>query len=222
MERFPKKRLHPNTQQEWDRLFGARREACFDLAKRVTVDAFSIKDVTKCNDLTILAIHEGRECDHNMWECYFCEERESAWKKELQRRLLESSHPLLNPDKAKSIHYRWVYKEDMSLLGDWEPPHVWGTLRAHHEDRDCYNIDEYKDYMCKRRAEEYTKTGQTPMQAIAPILFIPAFYGGWGLWPYKKDNTEFEAFILLWNKLDILPLSLELDLQRLNQIEEMY
>jgi len=54
------------------------------------------------------------------------------------------------------------------------------------------------------------------------MFFIMKYYGGWEIRFYEHYKTEYEAFILLWNKLDLLPLSFELDLARLKEIEEMY
>lgn len=223
MNKFPKKKLHPHTQQEWDRLFAEEPEACFTLAKRVTADAHNRRDITQCDDLTILAIHEGRECDDDAWECYFCDTRDDAWTTELQRRLLHSSHPLLNLEKARFIYLSWRYKDALRALGDWTPPHFWGTVPAENrQEKDCYDLEEYTNYMRKRRAEDYGKTGQTPMQALEPMFFIPRYYGGWSIRYYEHYKTEYDAFILLWNKLDLLPVSLTLDLARLREIEEMY
>jgi len=223
IQKYPKKKLHPNTQQEWDRIFGNEPVAKFDLAYRVTMDAQAKVDMSKCEDLTLLAYHMGKECDSNGWFCDLCDMPEMWWKEELQRRIANCAHPLLNVKNARFMHYGWRYKTHLEKLGDWIPPHFWGDYRTDgHEEKDCYDLEEYKTVMRTRRAKDYTKTGQTPKQAIDPMFFLMRYYGGWEIRFYEHYKTEYEAFILLWNKLDLLPLSFELDLGRLAEIEIMY
>jgi len=219
IQTWSKKKLHPNTKEEWDRIFGDEPVAKFDLAYRVTMDMKAKIDMSKCDDPTLLAYHEGNECDDNGWFCDLCDMPEMWWKEELQRRLANCIHPLLNVQKARFMHVGWRYKKRLEKLGDWEPPHLWGDVyNERREENDCYNLEDYKTCMRTRRAAEYKKTGLTPKQAIDPMFFIMKYYGGWEIRFYEHYKTEYEAFILLWNKLDLLPLSFELDLARLKEI----
>lgn len=217
--------LHPNTQQEWDTIFGDDKATCFELAHRVGTEARSRYDFKNCDDLTILAIHEGKEHDGTCWGCDLCDEQTHAWETELVRRITNSCHPLLNPDKGKYLHYGWRHKEKVAMICDQEPPHRWGTVYSeerYHRGTMCYTLEEYEAFMRRTRRKKYGETGQTPKQAIEPILYEAVYHGGWGIRYFENYKTEYDAFICLWNTLDLMPLSFELDLRRLQEVEEMY
>jgi hypothetical protein len=221
-QRFPTKKLHPDAKEEWDRIFGNDPATSFASAKRITLDIHNLADVKKCDNPAILAIHEGKECDDDMWDCSKCDTQEHDWKTELQQRLLHSSHPLLNVEKTYKDS-TWKYNDIMNTLGDWAPPHFWGDIYdENYKEIDCYDFEEYIEYMRKIRQKDYGKKGQTPMKAIDTLLSLTCHYGGWDNEYHKNYKTEYEIFILLWNKLDLIPLSMELDLERIRQIEEMY
>ena len=62
----------------------------------------------------------------------------------------------------------------------------------------------------------YCPIGRMNFEALCVIL------KEWEIRYCEHYKTEYDAFILLWNKLDLLPLSFELDLERLKIIEMMY
>lgn len=215
--------LHPKTQEEWDNIFGDDPATCFELAKRVVMDARTRYDFSHCDDLTIKALHEGKEHSGGWWGCDICDTQEELWKTEMSRRVRQSAHPLLNPDKSKCLHYYWRHKEKLNTLGNWTPPHVWGTINTTRFDsHTCYDFEEYSTYLRLERTKNYSQTGQTPCQAIETLLNISRYNSVATINYYENYETEFNAFVLLWNKLDLFQLSFDLDLARLRQIEDMY
>jgi hypothetical protein len=214
---FPDKHLHPETERIWDSVFGDSAETRFSLAKAVVEKMREQRLFKYCDDLTILAHHEGKPCESNGWYCDMCETQEERWHTELKRRALHSYHPLLNKDRSTYLCF-WTKQlpEHMAL---WTPPHAWGTIYTERESFPCYDISQYEEYITESRKKTYAKDGQTPIQATKDFLFEALYHGGWRINFYKTD--EYDTFVALWNKLELIPISIRLDMPRIQQIREM-
>jgi hypothetical protein len=215
--RFNNKELHPDAEHTWDSVFGSSAQTRFSLAHTVVENAVAKLPLDKCDDLTILAIHEGKQCDDGMY-CFLCED--------IKRRVFHSRHPLLNSDMQTYFSNRIK-----AFPENWTPPHVWGTIYGRGSSHECFDRDTYVDYMKKRRAEEYGKDGLTPIQATKSLISMANHTGKWnhhlGM-EYLKQRFEnekdrqFEVFYTLWNTLDLLQISIDLDLQRIDEIDDMF
>lgn len=213
--------LHPDAREEWDRIFGTDRTTCFDLADRVVEQLAKKKPMEQCDDLTILAIHEGKP-HHGDWWCDDCEDQEMRWKNELLRRLTECNHPALNPERRFSLSYR--VKDALLTLDNWEPPHEWGNK--------IYHLGEYVTYMASHRDREilspHRKMGQTPCQTMKTVLEDVFYCGGWELprvyysTNEQKKQMEYTRFLQLWNGLDLIFYTIRMDLPRIQGLEEFY
>jgi len=210
--------LHPYAREEWDRVFGANQETCFSLADRMIETLSKKVPISQCDDPTILAIHEGRDC-HGDWYCDNCEEQEMRWKNELIRRLTECNHPVLNLE-------RHLWMSDQTILekigNTWEPPHEWGCKICH--------LGEYVTYMATHRDRDrpHQKMGQTPRQSMNDIINDAFYCGGWEL-PHvyysaneQKKQIEYIRFLQLWNGLDLIFYSIHMDLLKIEVLEEFY
>lgn len=219
---FGNKELHPDAERIWDSVFGSRASTRFSLARKVVENGIEMLKMEKCDDFTILAIHEGEQCDDGLY-CFLCEEKEDAWKDEVKRRVLDSRHPLLNLEKQTYFSNRIK-----TFPEDWTPPHVWGTMYASRATRQCFDRDVYVDYMKKQRAEEYGKDGLTPIQATKSLISMANHTGAWSLHIAMKRTFEnekdrqFYVFCALWNTLDLLQISIDLDLARIDEIDDMF
>ena len=218
VSRFPRKELHPNTQAEWDKVFGKEKDTCFSLAHTVAKEAHTKHDIKFCDDTTIVAIHEDKEHDGNDYFCDLCDEQESLWTGELKRRLKNSAHPLLNPTRGYYFYFHW---EDKIELGNWSPPKCFGTVYEERgKSHDCYDFEEYKKNIVSLFLQE--KRGNTPIQATKHFLDHALFWQGWKI-SYEHDyKNEYNAFLLLWDCMDRIEPSIELGLPILQEIEEMF
>jgi hypothetical protein len=166
--------------QEWDSVFGKDPSTCTSLADSVATENRRISSFSHCDDPTILAIHEGKEHKYSCewFGCDYCEDQERAWGNELHRRLIQSSHPLLNPTMRIGLSY--TFREELDCVvvqGKWEPPRST-------EERDPF---------------PYEKIGQTLIQRFRGLL--PTLIRGWSLSDrYEKDT--YKQFFQLWRKLD--------------------
>ena len=229
--RVPEINLYPNTMKEWDSIFGENTATCFSLAQRVVDDIHKRRmDMSLCDDLTIIEIHEGKEHDGDEWECYRCEEQEREWEAELLRRIKNSQHPLLNPDRRN----RLLWREFPSCITKWIPPHFWGNISTNgyfYGNKPCYTKEEYETFLLETLHSEYKKIGQTRFQAITALL-KHVFYNG--KLEIKIDSNllrdtnsltyskkEYDVFLCLWNCLDLIPFAITLYGAHLQEIKQM-
>jgi len=211
--------LHPLAEQEWDMLFGDQAVSRFSTAAKAVEKMNALWSIKHCDDVTILAIHEGLDCDS--FPCSYCDEREDAWRYELQRRLIHSQHPLLNP--AIKI---W---DAPRISNEWTLPHIWGMV----DKKICYNLDEYKEYMCKERVQDRLFTGEigkTKRECMQNFIWKAFEYRGWGVdrfeinWTQrlrilpKNIKDDYEIFCILWNIVDLISFTISLDLPWLKEM----
>lgn len=239
-ENFPWRKLHPDLQREWNTIFGSDHSMCFELAMRAVKQACSrfipqqvgFLDTTMplCDDPTIVAMHYGRNCESDGWnDCDLCEQQTNLWKKELLRRLSTSPHPLLNPEERKwYILGRWakhkyLKQEYPDLSPSWTPPHHWCQLCYSRREHICYDYNSFMNYVKTYCLKPFKSHGETPLKLTESLLLNITCYAAWEL-PYSKDEykDEYEVFMILWNRLDILKESLPLGLQRIADIEAMF
>jgi hypothetical protein len=176
-------RINPcvlQAKQEWDSVFGKDPAASTALADSVANETRRISALSHCNDPTILAIHEGKEHKYSCewFGCDYCEDQERAWSSELNRRLTQSSHPLLNPKKQISLSY--TFREELDnvvVQPKWEPPR---------------SIEERTPFPDE-------KLGQTLVQRFRGML--PILISGWSL-SYQYEKDPYKQFFQLWRKLD--------------------
>ena len=220
-ERFPRgPPLHPNIEEQWDSIFGEDQEDRFSVAKRMVDYYHARREVKDCDDVTILAIHEGLECKSDGWDCYYCEPQEHLWAKERVRRIQTCHHPLLNEERCRFLH--WCQKAHPELCS-WEPPHIWTDKYNNGNTQHIYDWNEYKEYLQTNRETRYSKTGQTPRQAIKDFLLETQCYTGILDISYnRREQKEFNVFYMLWNMLDTIPVTLEYDLKRVEEIQAMF
>jgi len=222
LEQFPDRGLYPNVQEEWDAVFGNNPATCFSLAKSFALELRSKISMKKCDNPTILAIHEGQDHNGDWWGCDLCDEQEHMWKTELMQRLQTCAHPLLNKNRLDYLKWRWPNVS----LEHWSPPHAWGIVNDRHRRGEmCYQLDVYKAHVMKSAEKKYIKMGFTRIQAILPFLWDAVGLGelrGPPLNNYNKQYQKpYEAFVFLWNHLEILPLSIELYTKQLKEIETL-
>jgi hypothetical protein len=215
LEQHRYRSLHPHAQMEWDRMFGSDPATCFSLAHRVAIAAHSKIHFDHCDDITILAIHEGKEHESDGWSCNLCDDQEDVWRTKIIHDLQHCHHPLLNTELRRWLHMSWRWKDRMATLGAWEPPHMYYEI-----DRStCYDTEQFKTYIRTIREEI---NGTTPCSIMISFVKIVLFYGAWRPLYFNDYKNEYNTFLLLWNCLDLVEATLELDLPRLQQIEEMF
>jgi len=204
--------LHPQAQAEWDRRFGSDPATCFSLAHRVATASHAKYQFEHCDDPTILAIHEGKPHESYGWSCDLCDEQEDVWRKKLVRDLQHCYHHLLNPERRKWFYSCWKWRNVMaSIISDnWIPPHTYGT---------GYDREQFVATMRTQRPEI---KGGTPCRAMISFMEAAMYYGVWRPFYFDDYKTEYDAFLLLWNCIDMIDVTLDLDLPRLQQIEEMF
>ena len=166
--------------QEWDSVFGQDPASCTALSDRVAKETRKIWNVSHCDDPTILALHEGKEhyssCE--WFGCDHCEDQERAWHSELHRRMIQSSHPLLNPKKRVLISYSFRSElNEVVVQQKWEPPRPTEPRKSFPEE----------------------KCGQTLIQQFRS--FLPILIDGWSL-SYHYEKDPYKQFFQLWNTLD--------------------
>jgi hypothetical protein len=217
-----KESLHPAIEDQWNTILGTDHEDKVSVAKRMVEYYHTRQDVKDCDDITIKAIHEGRNCISNGWFCDYCETQELLWKSERVRRIKTCHHPLLNEEQCGYL--ACYHKEKHPELCSWEPLHVWSrTFLSSRTTKYIYDWNEYKDYLQTSRERCYTKTGQTPRQAIEDFLWETEYHTGILNISYStKWHKEFDVFCKLWNRLDTISVSLEYDLKRVEEIQAMF
>jgi hypothetical protein len=166
---------------EWDAVFG-NTPICYKNAEEVALEIYRKRPFSECNDTTILAIHEGKECDINPWfGCYLCENQESQWNQLLTRQLEDSNHPLRNSKLRLNIHVDYSTELEQCVL--WTPP--------------------------RSTSGEYSslskKAGQTVFQQMKAM--IDHVIGLWDLsyGPYHKIMPMYRRFFQVWNTIDRIP-----------------
>jgi hypothetical protein len=215
-DNFPEKKLHPDTQRVWDSVFGGEKDTEFSLAYNVVMQAKARREIEACDDLTILAHHEGKQCISNGYYCDMCDSQEYEWRQELIRRITHSQHPLLNADK----YYRYLFDKSLDeRIEFWSPPHIWGKDYSKRPCNNIYDIDEYKLYLKSYREKYFKRDGQTPMQAAKDFISATLFLSGWNISAHKQD--EYEVFFGLWNTLDMIDVVITMDLVHVAEIEAM-
>ncbi len=235
LEIFPKVKLHPEVAAQWDSVFGTNPAKSFSLVQRVVQDHRSrtenqmqtFKDIaSKCDDLTIIARHEGIECQYMDWiGCELCETQCNIWRKELVRRMTHSQHPLLNSeDKLNHITCYWENgkMKPKEVPEDWIPLHHWCHCYSNHcEYSYCYDYDEFIKYMKKNMGVTFAERGLTPVKACSDILFNVTYCARLEpRWDTNFDD-EYSVFDLLWNSLDIISASYDYVIARADELTAM-
>lgn len=210
LDYFQREILYPQAEAEWDRVFG--EEYPFSLALQRARDLQAIFPIEKCDDVVIKRIHEGKPHNGNGFICDWCEDQEWQWHKEVKRRMTNSSHALLS---GTLTHYRknmWLNK-----VSTWEPPHLWGWNSSREP---CHNLDEYKQSI-RQRAVTEEHQGLTPIQRLHKLLPTIMGKNGWCA-HISYSKTPHDRFFQLWNSLDLILFTIQLDLPRLVELEVDY
>ena len=204
LERWHAHDLPPHAKEEWDRVFGD--VAPFDKAMEIA-DAHRAELAVSCCDVPdIIAQHDGKEHHYDWDGCIHCEAQEWQWHRVLHKRLLDSPHPLLNPSLLQAL------KADVP--SDWEPPHEWGWL-----DRGmAYDREAYEEHLKKGRMIAW-KVGNTPFQKMTALMSEVFRGGAWEL-PHSYQKTEYHRFMQLWNRLDLIYSTVEMDLPKMVELEQ--
>lgn len=223
-----------HVKEEWDKIFGSQPAYCFSLMEKVIFAASErlqgygcefIKYQDLCDDLTILALHEGQQCHGDEWDgCYTCNTQYDLWKAELMRRINECQHPLLNP-KARCYWRMNECFEKNPLPDNWEPPHKWCADSIHYCSKShplCHSFDQICDKMRNTFSITYASKGYTPMNACSSFLFDLQYLAMMNSFDGSKEPKEYEVFDFLWNSLDIIRESYDLVLERAKEIEDMF
>ena len=219
LQRFSDYGLYPNVQEEWDAVFGENRATCFSLAHSFALELRSKRSMEKCDNPTILAIHEGLDHDGDWYGCDLCDDQEHQWHAELLHRLQTCAHPLLNKNRRTRLLWGW----NKHSLEHWSPPHAWGVIHDTHRSGEmCYQLDVYKATIDNSDTKAI-KQGYTRIQAIRPFLW-DAFGRGKLQPPFKytkQHDKPYESFVFLWNRLGVLPFCIELFTERMKMIEKL-
>ena len=196
--------LHPRA-KEWDEVFNEP-----DIRLTTAIAAVnkirSMRDITHCDDITILAIHEGKE--HNGdFMCDYCDTQDYYWRLELERRLKHSVHPLLNPDRSMYVK---------PAISDWRPPYIFNDINH----KTYYELEECFEELCQIRARERVKMGRTVREHMEH--FLGNHFSQWCInsWRYERIKTDYDLFIILWNVLPIVLHAVSIDLPWINKIEK--
>ena len=223
-------RLHPLAEQEWDTVFGDLAVYRFSTAAKAVEKMKALWSVDHCDDVTILAIHEGLDC--TSFPCNYCDEREDAWRCELRRRIIHSQHPLLNPNVKI---YGLPQISNLKIYGlpqisnQWSLPHIWGMIKG----KICYDLDEYKEHMCGKRVQDRLAKGKTGRECMQNFIWKAFEFRGWGVdrfdvcWSErfqilpKNMKDDYEVFCILWNVVDLISFTVSLDLPWLEEIGTM-
>ena len=200
------KYLHPNAKAEWDNIFG-QTEFCFSIAEQVAKATKEKLPISQCDEPRIVAIHEPYPHKYDWDHCWYCDDQEREWSKELKRRILQSDHPLLNLDYTVVLN-----RPELDGLGEWEPPHKWSNEYA--------DVDEYKEYIRIQRSMKTDKPGQTPYQIMKRLVPEMLSHSGWVL-SHSYKRTPYDRFIQLWNTLDLVLHCIRIDLPRLVELEHV-
>ena len=204
LERWHARDLPPNAKEEWNHVFGA--VAPFEAAMERADALRATLAVSFCDVPEIVAAHEGRDHHYDWDGCVYCEEQEWRWHRVLSKRLLDSPHPLLNPALLATL------KGDVP--SDWEPPHEWGYM-----DRGmAYDREAYEEHLKKGRTSAW-KVGNTPFQKMTALIGEVFRGGAWEL-PHFYQKTEYHRFMQLWDRLDLIYSTVEMDLPNMVELEQ--
>jgi hypothetical protein len=203
LERWHARDLPPNAKEEWNRVFGTT--APFEAAMERADALRATLAISFCDVPEIVAAHEGRDHHYDWDGCVHCEEQEWRWHRILSKRLLDSPHPLLNPALLATL------KGDVP--SDWEPPHEWGYM-----DRGmAYDREAYEEHLKKGRTSAW-KVGNTPFQKMTALIAEVFRGGAWEL-PHFYQKTEYHRFMQLWDRLDLIYSTVEMDLPNMVELE---
>ena len=211
--------IHPSAElpegfkECWDLIFADHQAHCFNLVEQLLAQAKSripgtfnsLKDQPElCDDLAIMALHEGIKCKYTDWiGCELCENQTDRWRQELLRRAC-STHVLLGADHYLGLHYSWkCYGEYAALNADWKPFHHWHDncdFRSHRS-ACCYNLEAYIADAKTCVTKTFASEGKTPVQAASSLQYYPSM-ARLDLWNF--GTKEYEVFETLWNRLDVI------------------
>lgn len=205
--------LHPRAEEEWNRIFGSIFP--FSIALQRVQDLQAILPIEKCDDVVIKNMHKGKSCSNWDYYCDLCEDQEYCWKSELERRIMNSQHPLLS-----GVFNHYQKKDLLSALEEtWEPPHMWGWS---HDNKPIYDLDKYKqDIYFKTLKHQIHTSGLTPIQRLRPYYYTLLNRRGWHI-PQLSLKNPIDVFFELWNTLDITMYSIQIDLPNIIDLEVEY
>ena len=216
---------YASIKEQWDSVFGKSPAYCFELMEKVVLNAenrlpqLSNKIGEHCDDLTIVALHEGRSCIEGDWwdnDCFLCYTQYDEWKKELIRRVHQSQHPLLNSKKS----YFWALNDcfdECPIAADWTPPRRYSIEGGYDY---CYDIQKYISFMKAKMSESFGAKGLAPGAACSE--FLHRLDRNVLIGPPKSDLEEYDIFQLLWHRLDVIHEAYDLVLERASEIESMF
>lgn len=192
IEHTKKKPIPLNTsfEHEWAtylplRSVDPKYDISYENAQSMTNRMESLRSISNCDDPTILAIHEGRECEGNGWFCWHCDDMESRWHDKLLNELKSSNNVFLNTVlESEFIEYA---KGIVAILipDSWTPPIE--------SNSSPYVGPEYKD-------------GWTTIQCIREILHRNY---DWGPSYNIYSKSEYSIFISVLSYINTVPPILE-------------
>jgi len=134
----------------------------------------SKKSLLDCDDQSILALHEGKECQRNSWGCGICERMSYNWNQKLIKEALNTNNIFLNTKlQEEFIQYA---KNIITIPDSWEPA---------------------KKHTCS--IQKTYKNNATTIQNLREL--IGSMYN-WGLSHRLKTDSEYSTFISMWSYMD--------------------
>ncbi len=165
------------------------------------------------DDPDILAIHAGKEHEGCWAFCWHCEDMEHAWTEKLRKEVQDTDNIFIKTSLQEDFIKDMLGNEAFSIPDTWKPPKFFGTTYDH----DTY----FKEILEYRK--DYTRDGQTPVQCMRYVIErIDWYEKGWVLRTYPTPKTEYDAFFMLWSRIDTLLEIMEIDVRRCLEIETYF
>ncbi len=162
-------------------------------AKQAVEAAIARLPIECCDDPTILAIHEGRQCEHNGYFCWHCDDMEAQWTRRIQDELKATQNPFLNVTAGRAF-YR-DYNGPVPLT--WVPPKP---------TREPIRFD--------------AANGKTAFQAMKSFIEKTATiratlkFGG-------AVTSDYKLLLALWSSFDLVDSNLQAASEHVARIEEL-
>ena len=179
--------------------------------------------IHECNDPAILAIHENKECDC-YYMCTYCEKMERAWKKKVMQTYAHPMNIFLYKEHQETFLKKWLAAYPTYSSFVWPPKKIYyeGYLprNSSNDNHNQYiHITDFAD-MCayvKETRKKYKKGGHTPIQCYEELCddLKRLFH------VLRVTDSDITLFMALWNHIDIVPLWIQYEKRRCQDILKM-
>lgn len=183
--------VNPMFEQEWSAveniIFPDSYDTLYKNALSILSAVHSKKSLLECDDPTIMAVHEGKECQDNSWGCGMCDRMSYTWNQKLIKEALNTNNIFLNTKLQEEFIQ---YAKNVIVVPDsWEP---------------------VKKYTSPVQITHIP--GGTAIQNLREL--IGSMYT-WGLSYRLNTRSHYSTFMSLWSYLDEIAPVLDNDLRYL-------